>query len=141
MTTATSTELLDLPASTPELRCERLAYIEGRDGVLHGSYAFLAHKETESSGAWRVRIRGHQTSGAVFEPAAMRQQALLCEDMGKSFFPWGFSIEPSAGDPREVQFRVHVADGQPREIEMYLRLRKGDGSPAEPKSVRFAWPA
>jgi hypothetical protein len=40
-----------------------------------------------------------------------------------------------------VQFRVHVKDGQPSEIEMVLQLRKFDHSADAVKSVRFPWPA
>lgn len=137
----TTAELLDIPASTDSTTYRKLAYLEARDGVLHLSYAYVAYRETESGGAWRVRIRGSQTAGCVFEPEMMARQALTCEDMGKSFFIWGYQFEPSEGDPRHIEFRVHVEGGAPKEIEMFMRLRKGDGSPAEPKSVRFPWPA
>ena len=39
-------------------------------------------------------------------------------------------------------YRVYeAANGQPTEIEMYVQLRKFDGTADSAKSVRFAWPA
>jgi hypothetical protein len=34
-----------------------------------------------------------------------------------------------------------VANGLPKEIEIFVQLRNFDGSAAAPKSVKFAWPA
>jgi len=34
-----------------------------------------------------------------------------------------------------------VANGAPSQLEIFVRLRKFDGSPDAPKSVLFAWPA
>jgi hypothetical protein len=34
-----------------------------------------------------------------------------------------------------------VKDGQPHEIEMFVQLRKFDGTADDAKSERFAWPA
>jgi hypothetical protein len=135
-------QLIDLPASDSTYTYEQLGYLQARDAVLSCEYAFLAYKETErSGGAWRVRIRSSQTAGAVFEPDAMAKQALVASDQGKSHFIWGYNFEPSEGDPRQIEFRVHVADGKPKEIEMLARMRKGDHSAGDAKSVRFAWPA
>lgn len=135
-----STFTLDVPASNGSTTYQKLAEISARDGVLHLNYEYLAYRETDSDGAWRVRIRGSQTAGAVFEPAAMEREALKAQDMDAPHFVWGYTFDPSADDPRHIEFRVHCADGAPVEIEMFARLRKGDGSPAEAKSVRFAWP-
>jgi hypothetical protein len=136
-----STLTLDLPGSNGSTTYQKLAALSARDGVLHLNYEYLAYRETDSDGSWRVRIRGSQTAGAVFEPAAMEREALKAEDMGSAHFVWGYTFEPSADDPRHIEFRVHVANGAPSEIEMYLRLRKGDGTPADPKSMRFVWPS
>lgn len=51
------------------------------------------------------------------------------------------TFDPSASDPRNIQFRVHVKDGQPSEIEIFVQLRKFDGTADAAKSVKFAWPA
>ena len=45
---------------------------------------------------------------AVFEPEAMRLQARAAGAQGKPWFQWGYSIDPSAGDPRQIQFGVRV---------------------------------
>lgn len=137
----TAAALIEAPASTPSQQYQTLGYVEGYDAVLNGDYAFVAYKETDSSGAWRVRISGKQTAGAVFEPEAMRLKARETGAQGKPYFTWGFSMDPSAGDARCVQFRVHVKDGKPSEIEMFLQLRKADGSADAPKTVSFPWPA
>lgn len=133
-------QLVEAPASDSSTRYETLAYLDAYDAVLNSDYAFVAYKETDSWGQSRVRIKSMQTAGAVFEPAAMKSKARETSAQGKPWFQWGFSIDPSAGDPRCVQFRVHVANGQPSEIEMFVQLRKFDGSADAPKSVRFAWP-
>lgn len=134
-------QLVEAPASDSNYRYETLAYLEAYDAVLNDDYAFVAYKETDSSGEWRVRIKSRQTAGAVFEPEAMRLQARAAGAQGKPWFQWGYSFDPSAGDPRQIQFRVHVQNGKPSEIEMFAQLRKFDGTPDEPQSVKFAWPA
>ena len=134
-------QLIDAPVSTANHRYETLAYLDAYDAVLNCDYAFVAYKETENSGDWRVRIKSSQTAGAVFEPAAMRSKAREASAQGKTWFQWGYSFDPSAGDPRNIQFRVHVANGQPAEIEMLVQLRKFDGTADAAKSVKFAWPS
>ena len=134
--------LVEAPASTDSMTYETLAYVDAYDAVLNGDYAFVAYRETETdSGAWRVRIRSTQTAGGVFEPEAMRLQARSAGAQGKPYFVWGYNFEPSADDVRQIEFRVHVADGAPSSIEIFVRLRKFDGTAAEPKSVTFAWPS
>ena len=76
----------------------------------------------------------------VFEPATMRSKALEAGAQGKTWFQWGYRFDPSPGDPRNIQFRVHVKDGQPSEIEMFVQLRQCDGSPNGAQSVKFLWP-
>lgn len=141
MSTSTSPQLVDTPASVPGgATYQQLAYLDAYDAVLNLDYAFVAYRETDSSGEWRVRIKSSQTAGAVFEPAMMKSNARSTGAQGKPWFPWGYSFDPSASDPRCIQFRVHVKDGQPSEIEIHVQLRKFDGTPDAAKSVRFAWP-
>lgn len=142
ITVSTLKPLLDVPADVVGGASYRgLAYVDAYDAVLNCDYAFLAYVETDSSGEWRVRIKSSQTAGAVFEPAMIRQQARAAGAQGKPSFQWGYNFEPSAGDPRRIEFRVHVANGQAAAIEMIVQLRKFDGSADEAKTVKFAWPA
>ena len=141
-TTSGQKQLVEAPQSDSTFEISTLAYLEAYDAVNNDDYAYVAYKETErSGGAWRVRIKSRQTSGVVFEPEAMRVQARAAGAQGKSFFTWGAGMDPSSGDPRQVQFRVHVKDGKPSSIEIFVQLRKADHSAAEPVSATFAWPA
>jgi hypothetical protein len=129
------------PDSDDHTTYQQLGYVEAYDAVLDCDYAFVAWKETSrSSGDWRVRIRSSQTAGAEFDPAMIRSQARSAGAQGKLWFPWGYNFEPSEGDPRQIEFRVHVAQGQPSEVEMLVRLRRFDHGPDEARSVRFPWP-
>lgn len=136
-----STPLISAPESANGITYETLGYVEAYDAPTNSDYAFVAYKETDSNGSWRVRISGRQTPGAVFEPDAMKQNSRAAAAQGKPYFTWGWSFDPSEGDAREIQFRVHHADGATSAIEMHVRLRNFDGSPAAPVSARFAWPA
>ena len=140
MNTLTTKPLIEAPTSDSNRKYETLGYVAAYDAVLNCDYAFVAYKETENSGDWRVRIQSSQTAGAVFEQAAMRSKARETSAQGKPWFQWGYSFDPTPGDPRNIQFRVHVANGQPREIEMYVQLRKFDGTTDEAQSVKFSWP-
>lgn len=134
-------QLLETPVSIPGgAQYQHLGYVDAYDAVLNLDYAFVAYKETDSFG-WRVRIKSSQTAGAVFEPDAMRSNARSTGAQGKPWFQWGYSFDPSADDARNIQFRVHVAHGQPSEIEIFVQLRKADGTADVPKSVKFPWPA
>ena len=133
--------LIEAPAGNSNHTYQTLAYVDAYDAVLNCDYAFVAYKETDSGGAWRVRIRSSQTAGAVFEPDMIRNQARAAGAQGKPWFQWGYSFDPSPGDPRNIQFRVHVQGGKASEIEMLVQLRKFDGTDDDAKSVRFAWPA
>ena len=133
-------QLIEAPASDANYRYEPLGYIDAYDAVLNCDYAFVAYKETDSSGSWRVRIKSSQTAGAVFEPAAIRLKARETGAQGKPWFQWGYSFDPSAGDKRNIQFRVHVANGQPAEVEMLVQLRKSAGSADQAKWVRCGGP-
>lgn len=136
-----SQALLAAPASVPGGATYRtLGYVDAYDAVLNCDYAFVAYQETDSNGDWRVRLKSSQTAGAVFEPAMMKSHARAAAAQGKPWFPWGYSFDPSADDPRCIQFRVHVQNGAPAEIEIFVQLRKFDGSADAPRSVKFAWP-
>ncbi len=132
--------LVAAPADTTSQTYRQLAYVDAYDAVLNCDYAFVAYRETDSDGSWRVRVRSSQTAGAVFEPAAMQSQARAAGAQGKPWFAWGYSFDPSPSDPRCIAFRVHVAEGKPAAIEMFVQLRKFDGTPDAPKSVQFPWP-
>jgi hypothetical protein len=132
--------LIEALASNASCRYETLGYLAAYDAVLNCDFAFVAYKETQSTGEWRVWIRSAQTPGAVFEPAMMRSKAREAAAQGKTWFQWGYSFDPTPGDPRNIQFRVHVKDGQPREIEMVVQLRQYDGSGDAAQSVKFLWP-
>lgn len=139
--TQPATQLIETPANVPGgAQYQQLAYLDAYDAVLSCDYAFVAYKETDGFG-WRVRIKSSQTAGAVFEPDAMKSNARSTGAQGKLWFQWGYSFDPSASDSRSIQFRVHVANGQPSGIEMFIQLRKADGSADAPKSVTFPWPA
>ena len=138
----TTPQLIEAPSSDTFTTYEALGYLDAYDAVLNLDYAFVAYKETNRhSGEWRVRIKSSQTAGGIFEPGMMRSQSRATAAQGKSWFQWGYSFDPSAGDPRSIQFRVHVANGEPSEIEMFVQLRKFDGSADAPKSLKFKWPA
>ena len=134
--------LIEAPESTETTVYETLGYLDDYDAVTNSDYAFVAYKETSrGSGEWCVRIRSRQTAGAVFEPDAIRLQARAAGAHGKPFFVRGFQMEPSVGDPRQVEFRVHVVNGAAATIEMVLQLRNADHSASAAKSVSFPWPA
>jgi hypothetical protein len=137
----TTAQLVEAPVSNAHTKFETLGYVEAYDAVINCDYAFVAYKETSSdSGEWRVRIKSLQTAGAVFEPALIKSNARSTEAQGKPWFQWGYSFDPSAGDPRCIQFRVLVKEGRASEIEMLVQLRKFDGTADEAKSVKFPWP-
>lgn len=133
--------LMEAPASTDTQTIETLGAIDAYDAVLNDDYAFVVFKETDrGNGAWRVRIKGRHMTGVVFEPEMMRLQSRSAGAQGKPHFTWGNGIDPSAGDARLIQYRVHVADGKPSKIEIVLQTRLADGSAAQAKSLQVAWP-
>jgi len=141
MSQTSKPQLIETPANIPSgAQYQHLAYLDAYDAVLNCDYAFVAYKETDSFG-WRVRIKSSQTAGAVFEPDAMKSNSRSTSAQGKPWFQWGYSFDPSPSDPRCIQFRVHVANGLPSEIELFVQLRKSDGTANGPVSIKFAWPA
>ena len=132
---------LRAPVSDSRFRYDTLAYLEAHDGVGAEDHAFLAYKETDvASGAWRVRVKSLQTAGGVFEPLAMVQQAQAAAARDQPYFTWGYQLAPSAADPRQIEFRVHVEHGRPARLELYARLRRADHTAAAPCSVVCVWP-
>lgn len=135
-------QLIEAPASDASREIVPLGYVEAYDAVNNDDYAFAAYKEVDrAGGAWRVRIAARQMTGVVFEPDAMRSQARAAGAQGKAYFTWGNGIDPSNGDPRMVQYRVHVKDGAPARIEIALQTRKADHGVGQTKSLAFDWPA
>lgn len=133
--------LIEAPVSNAVAEYETLGYLEAHDAVLDLDYAFIAYKETSrATGEWRVRIRSSRTGGAVLEPMLMAYNARVAFGEGRPWFSWGYSLEPRAGDPRMIQFRVHVRAGHPDEVEVLVRLRRSDHTPGELHTFRFTWP-
>jgi hypothetical protein len=136
-----ATMLVEAPASDAARTTETLGYVEAYDAVLNCDYAFLVYKETDrDGGAWRVRVRSSQTTGVVFEPEAMRLKAREAGAQGKPYFTWGAGIDPSAGDQRQVEYRVWVEGGKASAVEVAVRMRKFDGTGDEGRSVKVKWP-
>ncbi len=137
-----STLLIEAPASTSTQKITPLAMLDAYDAVLNDDYAFVAYQETDlSTGDWRVRIKARLLTGVVFEPDAMRREARTAGAQGKPFFTWGNCIDPTAGDPRMIQYRVYNEGGKPSKIEIVLQLRNADHSASQLKTVSFPWPA
>ena len=132
---------LRVPVSDLRTRYDALAYLEAHDGAGGDLHAFLAYKETDlTSGVWRVRVKSLQTAGGVFEPMTMVQQAQAAATRGEAYFTWGYRLAPSALDPRQIEFRVHVLNRRPARLELYTRLRGSDNRPAAPCAVVCDWP-
>ena len=137
----TTPQLIEAPDSDDYRTYETLAYVDAYDAVLNCDYAFVAYKEREKdSGKWRVMINSSQTAGGMFDPALIRNKAREAGAHGKEFFVWGYSFERSPGDARQIEFRVYQQNGMPVEIQIYVVLRKADGSADAAKSVKFPWP-
>lgn len=138
----TDKPLIEAPASNDTLKRETLAYIDAYDAVLNCDYAFVAYKETDvNRNEWKVRINSSKTTGVVFDPPMMRDKARQTAAQGQPWFNWGAAVNPSDGDPRHIEFRVHHSNGKPSAIEILVTLRNFDGSATEPQSVKFDWPA
>jgi len=132
---------LAAPESDASRTIEALGNVEVYDAVLNCDYAFVIWKETDvGSGEWRVRLKSSQTTGVVFEPDAMTRKARETGSRGEAYFTWGTGIDPSAGDARKIEYRVHQIEGRPAAIEVVVVMRKFDGSAGESKSLRVDWP-
>lgn len=132
---------LAAPESDASRTIQSLGGVEVYDAVLNCDYAFVLWKETDAgSREWRVRLKSSQTTGVVFEPDAMKRKAREVGARGEAFFTWGAGIDPSAGDARKIEYRVHQAEGRPAAIEVVVVMRKFDGSAGESKTLRVEWP-
>jgi hypothetical protein len=133
--------LIEAPVSDAHRLYENLGYVEAYDAILNDDYAFVAYKETErASGVSLVKIASRGTSGASFDPAMVRKRCREAGAKNEAFFQWGYSFTPSAGDPRQIEFRVHQQAGIPHAMEMIVVTRKADHTANQAKSVKFAWP-
>jgi len=134
-------QIIEAPASDSSHTCESLGYVDIYDAVLDADYAFVIYKETPKDGGdWCLRIKSSQTTGTVFEQDATRKNARSANSQGKPYFTWGAGIEPSPGDARLIEYRMHHKDGKPSELEIALQMRKADGSAGEAKTLRVKWP-
>jgi hypothetical protein len=134
--------LIEAPASDDITQRETLAYAEAHDAATNTDYAFVAYKETHrATGAWWVRIASPESAGAYFHPNSIRLQARAAAAHRKTAFIWDSVMSPRLGDPRKIEFRVHVIDGEPAAVEIYIRLRKADHTAGGPVSMIFPWPA
>lgn len=132
---------VQLPVSDRWTRYEPLVRLEAWDACSDEAHAFLAYREVNLvDGAWRVRVVSALTAGALLEPVAMAQQAQAAAARGAPGFVWGYRQLPRAGDPRHIEFRLHVEEGRVAQLELYARLRRPDGSPAGPCSACCRWP-
>jgi hypothetical protein len=139
--TVTRIPLIRAPVSDGIHDYKALGYVEAHDAVSDCDYAFVAYQETEKGAAyWRVCIKSTQTAGGSFDPAAIRAKARETGERGRAYFTWGYHREPVSGDPRQIEFRIYVTNGAPREVEIFVRLRKADHRADLAKSVRFPWP-
>jgi hypothetical protein len=130
--------LIEAPASDNYRAVQTLGYLDAYDAVLNDDYAFVAFKETEkSSGSYEIKIKSRHTAGAVFDPAMIRAKCREAGAHNQPYFTWGYSCEPSAGDPRRIEFRVHQRNGAPDALEIVVVTRKADGSAQDPKSLRI----
>jgi len=128
--------LIEAPASDNYRAVQTLGYLDAYDAVLNDDYAFVAFKETEkSSGSYEIKIKSRHTAGAVFDPAMIRAKCREAGAHNQPYFTWGYSCEPSAGDPRRIEFRVHQRNGAPDALEIVVVTRKADGSAQDPKSL------
>jgi hypothetical protein len=137
-----STSLLEAPASDVLFAREILAHLEAHDGVSNEDHAFIAYKETHrATGAWCIRILSRLTAGAVFHPNAIRLQARAVSEQGKRSFVWGNPLSPKPDDPRRIEFRVYVRNGEAASLEIFARLRKFDHTPDEARIATCPWPS
>ena len=135
------TPLLETPPDNAAHSFVPLGYIAVYDATLNCDFAVLAYKEMDNDlGNWRVCIRSTQTVGATLEAPTIAQKARETGTQGKPFFLWGYKLEPTASDPRQIEFRVDQESGIPKELEIFVRLRQFDQSADKPQSLRVPWP-
>ena len=74
MTTNKTSQLIETPANiSGGAQYQHLAYVDAYDAVLNCDYAFVAYREADSNGDWRVRIdvrtRQWSTAGHIHHEA------------------------------------------------------------------------
>ena len=133
--------LVQLPASSAEITYEELAYVASRDDILEQTYAYLAYKQTDvGTGGWLVRVTGSVTAGASLEPERIASAAAAAAAAGESSFVWGYRLATKPNDPRRVETRVHVAEGEPTHVTLHVVTRNRDRSPKAEVTAFFPWP-
>src|SRR5687768_4904812 len=128
--------------ASPEARIESepLRCADASESILSTRHPFIAFKETNpASGAWRVRIKSRHDTTAVLYPNAIRLQARAVSAEGKSSFTWTDSMVARPGQPKKLQFVVHVNDGEPAAIEIVPAATAF--SPTSQLPTKFCWPA
>src|SRR5260221_6821094 len=117
--------LIEAPASDNYRDVQTLGYLDAYDAVLNDDYAFVAFKETDkNSGGYEIKIKSKGTAGAAFDPTMIRAKCREAGALNRPFFTWGYSCEPSAGDPRCIEFRVHQRNGAPDALEIVVVTRQ-----------------
>lgn len=131
----------EIPAATAGFQSEPLRCADcDASSVLNTRQPFAAYKETNpASGAWRVRIKSRSDTSAVLYPNAIRLQARAVSAEGKSSFTWTNATDARPGEPKRLQFVVHVNDGEPAAIEILPAANAF--SAAMPVPMKFCWPA
>ena len=71
----------------------------------------------------------------------MKSNARSTGAQGKPWFQWVTASIRARGSALHPAFRVQVADGQPKAIEMFVQLRKADGTADVPKTTTIPWPS
>jgi hypothetical protein len=139
--TTVSTSSLETPSASAGIQTEPLRRADGAiQPFANTRQPFAAFKETNpSSGAWRVRITSRHDTTAVLYPNAIRLQARAVSAEGKSSFTWTNATDARPGEPKRLQFVVHVNDGEPATIEILPAANSF--SAVTPTPMKFCWPA
>lgn len=137
-------QVVPAPTSSSHTEVEQLAYVESFDAVVDKDYAFVIDKETKTAtGKWVIRIKSSVTAGAVFDPDSSALNGAIKRAAGhdEPHIVWGFSLQPSKGDPRLVETRLLIdGDGRPTSLEHHLITRKADQAARDEKVVTVPWP-
>ena len=138
----TETQLMHLP-DTQGYTYEQLGYQESMDDAKGISYAYLAYKETNSKGEWKIMIKGNSTGGTALVPKVIKKKCGEAAKKMKKYIVWGFTglAEKYTPDNRIVEHRVYFNKlGMPKYVEMHLQTQNGDGSAKDRIITKFDWP-
>jgi hypothetical protein len=127
---------------------EQLAYQQDMDVILGDYYAFLAYKQTDDEGNWKVVIKGNKTAGTSAKPGSvLRNKAARAAKKGKTYFLHGFDnlreekTSKKKNDGRVIEHRFYFNDDlEITHVKMVLQTRKADGSPRQRIITSFDWP-